>query len=183
MQLYFATMQMCFKLPTQFKMTPVHIMSLSQNAIVFSVNGTPLNKRIKDALLLVLKAEYAYCIRFILQGKWVHFIQIWWHYFSGCLFVLNNHRSYLLKQFWHISIALVMFGSWYMTMEKKSVLKLLLLPKLLAQHASAPQVKRLTGNRRWLQIMAGKEAHTMMLDSKWSILRFYYSLLTFQAIV
>lgn len=32
------------------------------------------------------------------------------HYFSGCFIVLNNHPSYLLKQFWHILIALVIFG-------------------------------------------------------------------------
>lgn len=36
-----------FKLPTQLKMTPFHIMSLSQNAIVFSVNGTQQNKELK----------------------------------------------------------------------------------------------------------------------------------------
>lgn len=120
MQLFLLPWRCVLSYQLSSKWTPFHIMSLSQNAIVFSVNGTQQNKRIKDASLLVLKAEYAYCIHFILQGKCVNFIQSenGFHYLSGCFFVLNNHPSYLLKQFWHILITLVIFGSQYTTLER-----------------------------------------------------------------
>lgn len=50
----------------------------------------------------MLNAEYAYCIHFNLQGKCFNFIQPEkeFHYLSGCFIVLNNHPSYLLKQFY-----------------------------------------------------------------------------------
>lgn len=44
---------------------------------------------------------------------------IWYnslHYFSGCSIVLQNHPSYLLKQFWHMLIMLVIFGLQYTTL-------------------------------------------------------------------
>lgn len=68
----------------------------------FSVRGTRQNKELKDASLLVLNAEYVYCIHFNLQGKCFNFIQVEkeFHYLSGCFFVLNNHPGYLLKQFY-----------------------------------------------------------------------------------
>lgn len=65
---YFLLPCRCFKLPTQLKKR--------QNAVVFSVNGTQQNKQIKDASVLVLKAERAYCIRFNLQGKCFNFVWI-----------------------------------------------------------------------------------------------------------
>lgn len=70
---FFAIMQMCFiKSPTQFHITKFypffHNLSIVSKRHCISVNGTQQNKKIKDASLLVLKVEYAYCIHFIEQG-------------------------------------------------------------------------------------------------------------------
>ena len=94
-------------------------MSLSKNAIVFSVNGTQQNKRIKNASLLVLKAEYAYCIQFILLGKCVKFIRIdkGFHYLSGCFIVLNN-QLFIKAVLTHLDCACNIWFAEHTTVEK-----------------------------------------------------------------